>query len=282
MAMPSARGLFHRAISQSGPGRKGIEPADAARFAERFHAELGDVDARTAPVADLLRAQDAVSGANPVDAGVQLGPVVDGVVLPVHPEDAPAGVPFLIGTNRDELALMLVGDPRYAAYAGATTDDEVVELLHRLTPDPDRLLAAFREARPREAAPALLGAVLSDRMRVSAIGLAEREAAAPTFMYLFAFACPLDPRVGAFHGLEVPFVFDCTDRSPMTGQGDDARAVAAAMSDAWVRFAATGDPGWPAYDPMARATMVFDVEPHVELDPGATERRVLTDLALAW
>jgi para-nitrobenzyl esterase len=119
-------------------------------------------------------------------------------------------------------------------------------------------------------------------MRLSAIGLAEREASASAFLYLFAFPCPLDPRVGAFHGLEVPFVFDCTDRSPMTGQGADARAVAAAMGDAWVRFAATGDPGWPAYTADERATMVFDVEPRVELDPGGTERRVLEDLGLSW
>ena len=78
------------------------------------------------------------------------------------------------------------------------------------------------------------------------------------------------------HALEIPLVFDNVERARnFVGRGDEPQAVAEAMSEAWLAFAKTGDPGWPAYDKARRATMIFDVESKVVDDPNPGVRKVL-------
>jgi para-nitrobenzyl esterase len=98
-------------------------------------------------------------------------------------------------------------------------------------------------------------------------------------MYEFAWRSPVAGPMGACHALELPFVFDTIDLGPSQMLGgllgpEPPQALAAAMHGAWVAFAATGDPGWPAYEPARRATMRFDVESTVVDDPRAFERAV--------
>jgi carboxylesterase type B len=92
-------------------------------------------------------------------------------------------------------------------------------------------------------------------------------------MYEFGWAAP---GLGAVHGMEVPFVFDTLDThsrlfGPLLGT-DPPQKLADAMHGAWVSFAATGDPGWPGYEPADRTTMLFDTEPRIIHDPRAWER----------
>src|SRR5581483_1179975 len=78
------------------------------------------------------------------------------------------------------------------------------------------------------------------------------------------------------HALDLPMVFDNVAASAsMVGTGGQAQRVADAMSSAWIRFARTGDPGWPAYTPATRATMVFNASSRVEYDPDGDERQLL-------
>jgi para-nitrobenzyl esterase len=99
-------------------------------------------------------------------------------------------------------------------------------------------------------------------------------AAAPTWMYIWAWATPaFDGKFGAVHGHDVDASFHIV-RSNMVGSGRaEGRLMADRLAGAWVAFAKTGDPNspaiphWPAYEPGARATMIFDTHTRVENDP---------------
>jgi para-nitrobenzyl esterase len=129
----------------------------------------------------------------------------------------------------------------------------------------------------------MLAAVLTDWwVRVPAIRLADAHAPsrAGTFMYEFAWRSPaFEGRLGACHGLEIPFVFDTLDlgTEQMLGGAlgeNPPQQLADTMHAAWVRFARDGDPGWPRYDLEHRATMRFDTSSSVVEDPYAQERQL--------
>jgi para-nitrobenzyl esterase len=114
----------------------------------------------------------------------------------------------------------------------------------------------------------------------NSIALAERKAAqkaAPAFMYLLTWETPVSRgRLRSPHAVEIPLVFDNVEKSRnFLGRGDEPQAIADQMSDAWLAFARTGDPGWPAYDPGRRATRLFDVESRTAEDPFSALRQVV-------
>jgi carboxylesterase type B len=134
----------------------------------------------------------------------------------------------------------------------------------------------------------LLIAIASDGVfRIPALRLAEAQLVhgRPAYVYYFTWATPaLDGALGSTHALEIPFVFDNLDRpgaSFFTGDGPERAALATAMHQAWIRFARTGDPGWPAYDTTRRPTQVYDggSNPVVD-DPDGTERTVWDGVTL--
>jgi carboxylesterase type B len=95
-------------------------------------------------------------------------------------------------------------------------------------------------------------------------------------MYRFSWETPaFGGALRSTHALEIPFVFDNLDRNTegVTGNAPERQGIADAMHRAWINFARTGDPGWPAYDTTRRATMRFDVETEVVDDPEGAERR---------
>ena len=215
----------------------------------------------------------------PAGAAMRLSPVVDGHYLPTHPFDpvaAPtaADVPLIIGTNRDENAVFLAGDPRRRRL----TDEE---LRQRLAPtlgdNLDRILSTYRRTRPQATPWDLLIGIQSEGMRRGSITLAERKAAggpAPVYMYLFTWETDyLGDLFKACHALEITFVFDNVDDTLLTGGRPDKYELAEAMSEAWAAFARSGDPNhpgipkWEPYSANHGATMLFDVPCRVEIDP---------------
>jgi len=290
MAMPSAKGLFHRAIVQSSPGLRGKEPRDATELAERLLAKL-DIKAdqieklQELPAQQLLDAVRTLSsqqlgiGMMGTGAVMLLSPVVDGHYLPAHPFDpvaAPtaANVPLVIGTNRDESALFLAGDPRRRRL----DESELRERLAALLGDRmESILSVYRRTRPDATPWDLLIGITSEDRRLGCIKLVERKLAggtAPVFMYLFTWESDyLGYLFKACHALEIPFVFDNVDEAPLTGDRPDKYELAAAMSEAWATFARSGDPShpgipkWAPYTADNRATMLFDVPCRVESDP---------------
>jgi para-nitrobenzyl esterase len=291
LGTPVAEGLVHRAVVQSGPQLHAVDPARATAVARQLMAKLGASTVEelvSTPVDSFIAAELAVLGSPTGGAGVPVGPVLDGRTLPrhmFHPDPAPSarGVPLLIGTCRDEMALFAIAiDP-------ATFEDERLQSMARSTFG-DRAaeaLAGYERTRPGSTAFQRYVAIGTDRFRVPSIHIAERRAAAgdaPVFMYRFDYESPLfDGRLGAPHGVEIPFVFDnvaVPGGLALHGDREDAQDLADRVSEAWLAFARTGDPnhpglpGWPTYDASRRATMLFDSECHVVDDPDRDERRI--------
>ena len=286
MAMPSAKGLFHRAIIQSSPGLRGSEPEDATGITERLLAKL-DIKAdyiqklKELPAQQLL---DAVSKLpSPELSVLRFNPVVDGHYLPAHPFEpaaAPtaADVQLIIGTNRDENALFVAADPRRRRL----TESELRErLAPRLGDRLDKILGVYKGTRPDATPWDLYIGITSEARRLGCIRLAERKLAggtAPVFMYLFTWESDyLGYLFKACHALEIPFVFDNADSIPLTGERPDKQELATAMSEAWIAFARSGDPShqgipkWTPYTTDNRATMLLDVPCRLEIDPARRE-----------
>lgn len=301
VAMPAAKGLFKRAIYQSGAGRP-MTPQAAARAADVLLEKLGLDRARAAelfhlPAGAILEAQ-AKSG---LLLGQGFAPVQDPATLPGSPLQAAAAgdtadVALLIGSNRDEMKLFNAAMPREplddAGLAAAVT-----RLLPRASTEQIAdLVETYRTSRTAKGLPAegldLLDAIQSDltfatpSMRLAA---AQTQHRTQTFMYLFTHASPARRgKLGACHALEMPFVFgtfDLPGQEKFAGEGPEVERLSGQMMDAWIAFARTGDPNhpglpaWLAYDGLGRATMIFDTAgSSVEHDPFGPERAALMAL----
>ena len=287
LAMPRARGLFHRAIAQSWSLLQVASRDHAQALADEVLAEVG-VTAQALdrlhamPARALVQAASAVNlrrflrnANNPAAARTAsdvtgFGPVVDGAIVPHHPYDpvvTPNGaqVPLLTGTTLNEFTTAL-DHPEFEAMTAAELEQRVAKLYGN---DAPRILATFRRSLP-QAKPFDVWSRLSNApFRGKAVQQATLHAAAhqaSAYLYRFDWATPiLEGRPRAFHCAELPFVFDNTDRcATMTGGGDGARELAARVSDAWIQFARRGDPnhpGLPRWAPVSGTsptTMLFD------------------------
>ena len=294
VAIPRARGLFRRAIAQSGAAHHVISAATAQRVGRRLAEELGVEATREAiaavPVDRLLRAQAALRadlaahpdpsrwGGEVVTSMLPWQPVIDGDVIPAPPLDRIAAgvggdVDLLVGTNTDEHRMFLVP-------GGAiehVTQEALVAVVGAYGLPVEATLAAYRAAHPDASAGDLLAAIQTDwYWRIPAIRLADAHAtgSAPTYMYEFAWRSPqFDGLLGACHALEIAFVFDTLGNgtAPVLG-ADPPQQLADTMHAAWVTFATRGDCGWPKYDLRRRATMRFDTTSQVVDDPRSAER----------
>lgn len=303
MAMPSAKGLFHRAIAESGANVSGIPKAQAARTTgqvlQRLHITAGQLDqlqkVSTQQLLDVLRPpQGARSGRGAgTGGGLNFGPVVDGVSLPHAPFDpaAPvesASVPFLTGTNATEVTfftpdaqLMPIDDAAFVA--------RVKDLLKVDDARAKQMVALYRKEQPgRDNIDLYLRMATDDSFFRSGVDTqAERKAAqkgAPVYVYRFEYYSPVrGGRLKAMHCMEIPFVFDNLAAGQIyTGNSPAAQKIADDMSAAWVAFARTGNPNhkglpqWNAFNTTGRPTMVFGGKETVLVnDPGHAERLAL-------
>lgn len=297
LAMPDAAGLFRRAILQSGAAHHTLMPASAQLIMRRLAGILDVAPARDAfagvPAARLLAAQQQlrteISGnPDPVLWGevafnlMPFEPVVDGTVLPVDPARAAADgrtldIDLLVGTNSDEFRLFTVPTGLF----DLVTEPVARALASAYGLDPDAALAVYRAAHPDASPGELHNRLITDWFyRIPALRLAEAYAGrrhGSAFVYEFAWQPPtFGGRLGACHAAELPFVFDTLDEKGLAGLLGPAppRPLATAMHAAWIAFAATGDPGWPAYDAATRATMRYDLPPAVVTDPRPDEREL--------
>lgn len=290
MALPAAKGLFHKAIIQSGPAVQMATREDGTGTARAFLAELGldEKDAarlREVPTDRIVAAQSAVqvrAARGPLSDRRRRGfnPVIDGSYFPGGPfnPEAPsvsAQVPLMIGTNKDEQTLFL-------GHLSWITDATFETLPEAMTPYlGDRaaeIVAKYRAAQPGMPASQIALVLIGElSQRLPSLQMAERKLtlkAADVFVYLFAWETPvLGGRLRACHTLEIPFVFNALQGAEITGNDPARLALGKTMSQAWVAFAKSGNPGWPAYNTDNRPTMVFDLESRVENDPFGAERR---------
>ncbi len=304
LGTPEARGLFRRAIAQSGACQALHDREGGTRVAHALLEELdlGPRDAprlQEVPLQVLLAAQSRVLARLTARAKIlTFQPTVDGRTLPRHPlatiAESDAGpVDLLVGTTRDEWRMFGLIDPKVRAL----DDAGVAARLERRVPGVDGpgLVALYREqhaAGPREDPPSILFAIETDRVfRIPAIRLAEARAGHPgsrTFFYRFDWeARGLGGAFGACHAVELPFVFGTLSLpaiGAMVGAGPEAQRLAERTMDAWLGFAREGEPGheslpsWPCYELPRRATMLLGPECRVEDDPGAALRRAWADV----
>jgi carboxylesterase type B len=294
LSMPRAKGLFRRAIAQSG-GAQQVIPAETARkVSGRLAEKLGVAATREAiaavPVDRLLQAQaemkaDLMANPDPERWGAEVvlsvlpwQPVVDGDVVPTRPIDrivtgAGAAIDLMVGSNTDEWNFFMV--------PGGAIDQITPEVLAGAVAayglPVEATMATYRAAHPGAGPGELLSAIQGDWcFRIPTLRLADAHATSPaaTYMYEFAWRSPqFGGRLGACHGLEIPFVFGTLPdgADPLLGT-NPPRQLADAMHAAWVAFATSGECPWPKYDLSRRATMRFHTRSEVVGDPRSAER----------
>jgi para-nitrobenzyl esterase len=277
MGSPKARGLFHRAISQSGGGgQAGRDLAALEKHGERLASDLGAADLKALRA---MPAREILARAKPVDLGAY-GPVVDGIyvtapVRQVFAEGRQAPVPFLVGANSFEASLMKsfnVTAERVAAFTGGGRP-----IIRKLYGDDEEQAARELFGDALFVGPARFLAARMSQVRQPA--------------YLYHFSYVLEQRrgqvPGAAHGSEIPFVFDNLDRSPFGKLLTEAdRKMASIMSRYWVQFARTGDPNvnglpkWPAYDAAGDKLLEFGADIAVRAKFRAAKLDFLDNLRL--
>ena len=300
LVMPAARGLFHRAVIQSGAAVRFTTRERANALADAVVKQLGGIDKLAeAPLAALLGAiipasKAAGPRAYPLLDRYDFGPVVDGTVVTQHPSEpttSPLGddIPLMIGGTAREASLFLDDD---AVWHRTLTEDALRERVAAVAgPDADAALKLYRDLLPG-ASPGdrLIAALTGSNFSVRTWLYAERRAArgkgkpgvAPVYHYSLDWPSPFaGGRMGAHHAMDLAFVFDTTDVPLSTKGTDGAAELAAAMSATWAAFARSGKPdnaaipAWPAYTETTRAAMVFDTRCRIVDDP-------LRDARLLW
>ncbi|MFD1810610.1 carboxylesterase/lipase family protein [Rhodococcus gannanensis] len=285
MTVPAARGLFHHAIAESSPATSVYNSERGATVARRFLEVLGGSGdpnrLRSASVDELVAASDELFARVPEEypGTLAFAPIVDGEFLPDYPLDVfrrgeANPVPLLIGTNRDESSLFrLMKSPLMPL------DPEVIRSMF------SEIAAEHPDVEPPdephiESVYAGLGKVGDSlaltrdfAFRLPALWIAEAHSAiAPTWLYRFDYATPmLDVlRIGATHGVELPYVFGNIAHHPkdvtyLLGGLSTGRRISARMRHRWVAFATSGrpegpdgEPEWASYDVAGRATLVID------------------------
>jgi para-nitrobenzyl esterase len=283
LTMPAAKGLFHKAIVQSGASVRFAERERTGRLA---HAVLKHLGLRADQLGALQalpleRLQEAVAPAQatlprprlPLLDRYNFGPVVDGEVLPAHPFDPAAsplsdGVPVMVGGTKDESAIFLAPDD--AVWNRSVTEDELGKRIASVAGDKTQSLLAYYKRRDPAASPSdrLITALTASNFGVRSFILAERKAErgkAPIWMYGFDWETPsFGGRLKSCHSVEVPFVFDTLHVIGERHARPGAQALADRASKTWASFARHGNPAnesippWPAYGANSRATMLFD------------------------
>ena len=297
MAMPSAKGLFHRAVAMSGSTLRGATRENATRATEQFLAKLSIKATQLDQLQQMpwQRLNDAfLTGAR--IPGLAGGPVVDGRSLPRDPwsptaPESSADVPYMMGSVETEDAW---NDPP------PPLEMPEAEMLTRVT-----RIAGGNEAKARELVALYrrthAGITNTDvwlimnadnTRRANAQTMAELKAAqgrAPAYLYYFTWRSPVHlGQMKSFHTLDIPFAFYNMDLAgSMTGSGQDRFALAHRMSAAYAAFARTGDPNhkdlptWPKFNAGDYPTMILSNEPHVMNDPNREERLALKALRAA-
>src|SRR5260221_1215927 len=276
LAMPSANGLFHRAIVESGAAVKVVDRDVAARNSEQLLAKLG-VDRKnlralqTLPVEKIMAAYFAVLKETP-DVDASLGgfsPMVDGKILPQHPfyPNAPplsADVPVMIGCTRTEMTLFSLNDPSAFSLNDADMRKPINDLIGSPAPP---LIDLYQHLNPGASPSDIYFLIASDcRYGAPTMIAAQRRASlgkAPASLYYFTWETPVQGgRLKSPHTMEIPFAFDnVKESSRITGGGAEAIELADKISEAWIAFARTGEPKtpkpprWPALKPKDRPTM---------------------------
>jgi para-nitrobenzyl esterase len=298
-AIPAAKGLFHRAVVESGSALGSRKPDDSQKSTQRFFSRLGlsadQIGALTSlPVNRLLEADVLMNNrmypGDPRVAG--FSPVTDGDVIPrdgFQPDANPLslGIPMLIGYNQDEGTFLMQADEEFYALDEAGLHKRVAD---RTGANADKVIATYRKVFPNASPTILMDYIARDTgFGRNAITQAERHAMAgnaATYMYRFNWQTPgFNGKYGCPHGAEIVFVTgDPSHMDVLTHNTPEAQALAAKVNAAWVAFAKTGDPNtaglphWEPYTTDTRAVMFLNNQSTLVKDPEADVRKLWDEI----
>lgn len=294
LAMPLAKGLFHRAIIQSGVGVWALGQDEATDCAFKVIDRLGITPARLDELQSI--SADAIAAAS---KDVMCWPVVgSGLALPQQPFgfSAPkisSGVPLLIGTTKDEGTYYTIND-RFREIQDETDLRRALINAHFWdgvdTARANRSISAYRNLHPDQSMTEMFVGITTNYIREHAYMIAERKTVqnrAPVYMYLFTWEPPAFKSYKSGHCMEIPFVFDRVDAaSSLFGATPNPNALAMArkISTSWANFARLGDPSvagqpkWQAYDLGERFTMELNYEWRPLSDPYSGDRQAFEEL----
>lgn len=264
LAMPSAKGLFHRAVVQSGSTLRQAEPEATRQFGLALAQELGQPATAQADFSKYTYDELNYAVSRLSQRGIRSGfsPVVDGVILPQHPFD-PASplakdVPMLIGTDFNEFTFDVSQDMTWAEAESSVRQRMGEE-------QGSKFIAAFRKAYP-DALPKEMTYV-DTGFRAGALRQAAAKSAqggAPAYLYLFTWK-PESNALGASHGMELPFMLhNVSLQREMTGASPAAYKFEQLISSMWIAFIKTGNPNvkglpkWEPYTAETGVTMILD------------------------
>jgi para-nitrobenzyl esterase len=296
LAIPSAKGLFHRAIVESGPSLKAVTPEAGEKAATLLLAKLGLSKAnakniQTVPINMLMSAYFAAMR-DPSKDGRAFSPNIANKILPDHPffpnaSPVSASVPLMIGNTMTEWTTFDDRtNPEYFSLDEKSMHAEVEKLLGA---DADKVIAVYKKANPGMSPPDIFFRIQSDqRMGAPTLKEAERRAAlkqGPVYLYYFTWLSPMKGgKYRAPHTVEIPFAWDTIKTANLTNTSPVAQTLADKVCASWIAFARTGNPTvpslphWPAMDAENWQTMVFNDESKVVNDPISAQRKVLFEV----
>ncbi|NEU70728.1 carboxylesterase/lipase family protein [Spirosoma agri] len=303
MNAPSAKGLFHKAIVQSGSYITSFTEPDLARqvsaaLLTELNLQPNQIDSlqkvpyerlNAASKKALRTVADKLKADGKSAAGLGWGPVHDGHFLPYQPNEPAAialskTIPLLVGSTKNEFT------PFNPGTRDLTMEGARANLQKKYGDKAETYMAAVKKAYPETVKPSDYTDI-DVNFRPLTVQQANAKAitgAAPVYMYLFTWQSPvMDGIYKAMHCMELPFVFDnialCEE---MTGGGKAAHTLAGKMSQAWISFARTGNPNhkglptWPAYTPENGATMMLDNTNQVKNHPDKELLQIATGKSL--
>lgn len=306
MAMPAARGLFHKAIAQSCSGSlRGLERTTAARTSKELATRLGLPAAtgsalQAVPMDRLLAVASAPVPGLATERAMAAArsafrPVVDGRTLPRHPFDPDAtpvstAIPLMVGNTANETTSGAASDRNNFLLGIDEVRRRVADSLRIDEVETRRVLDGYRAAYPEYSPSEVMMAITTDyqyiRNTVRQGRLQAAAGKAPVYAYVFTWRTPvMDGLLKSPHMGELPFIFGTTEAAVgRVGQSADHGPLTRMMIATWSAFARTGSPNnsllpeWPRYDGTDRLTMRLDVTSEVERDPGGQARNLLDRL----
>jgi para-nitrobenzyl esterase len=276
MQMPMAKGLFHKAIMQSGASGAFQDRNNTRQIGPAILEELGlkpnQVDSlKNIPYTELMAAGSKairkvsakITSSGGIPGRLGWSPSNDGEVIPYQngtpeAEEISKGIPLLIGTNKNEMPAGLM-NPSLRNITEAQAKEYLQKQYGEKT---DAFIATFKKTYPNDTKPTDLIDV-DVMFRPGSILFADQKSAvaggAPVYMYLFTWQSPiLDGIPKASHCMEIAFVFNNINRSiESTGDSRETFDLADKISHTWTQFAATGDPNWdgiPVWEPYTESS----------------------------
>jgi para-nitrobenzyl esterase len=291
LGMPAAKGLFHKAIAQSGSALTGIPRDEASKTAEAVMKKLGVKEVADLQGIPMLQMLDLTKPGALGTTPARWGPVTDGRTLPADPFEPvatsiSADIPLMIGSTETEITWN--AQQQYDPLDAAALRARLKQALKVNDSGADKIAAVYKKNRPKASNLDifLIAGTDGSNFREGTDTQADRKAAlgkAPVYKYYFQFYSPVrDGMLRSMHTMDLPFMFDNVDVAKTEiGSGPERQPLADKMSNAWVAFARTGNPNhkgipnWSPYTPSQRATIIWNNEVKVVNDPYREEKDVI-------